>query len=198
MMKFFGFLAIFALSIIGLYGICVFTESDFDDDDFDGYDEIDNFFTVFVGFLFATVFYSIILSIYSKRSYRKARKCVQRLIEKHNPEFASMGLRWNIPLSFPQWIELWKDYKGQNTFEQNMGAQPQHAYTLPIQTIQNKPLSQYPNLPPLIQQNSTNNQNQPQPNYKGNMMNLPLLAQQSQDSTVYIPPHQLNYGNYQN
>lgn len=200
--KLFAGIALFAVTILALYGFCLFSESDYVDDvdASEYYNDVDSFFIALMGFAFATMFYSIILTIYRKRCYKKAKKSAERYIKKHNPEFASMGLRWNLPLSFPQWVELWKDYKGQgqNTFEQAppmTQPQTQHAYTIPIQT---KPLSQYPVLPALTQQNSSNNQNQQ--NYRGNVMSQPLLAQQSQESVNYMPPqpHQLHYSNFEN
>ena len=193
LMKLFGFFAVFSFIILGLYGICLFAETDFADEaDWSVYDDIDSFFIAFIGLFFAIIFYSIILSLYSKRSYRKTRKSVERFINKQNPEFAAIGLRWNLPMSFPQWIELWKDYKGQSVYEQPQVPQTQHSYALPIQA---GPVNQYPILPALPQQNPSSNQNQQ--NFK-NVMNQPLLSQQGQDTVNYVPPHQLTYNNFQN
>jgi len=37
-------------------------------------------------------------------------KRVQDYVDNQNPKFESRGIRWNLPPSFPDGIELWKDY----------------------------------------------------------------------------------------
>jgi len=56
------------------------------------------------------------LSFFSLFCEKKSRsltvKLVKDVVAKHNQNFASRGLRWQIPLG--NWIELWKDYKNSN------------------------------------------------------------------------------------
>jgi len=85
-------------------------DSDYDQD-------TEDLFMVFLGwglFLLGTLVWTIILAVYSRISLKRARKAVQSLIDRENQFFGNYGLRWNVPLAFPNWIELWKDYKGQN------------------------------------------------------------------------------------
>jgi len=85
--------------------------------DSDYYEETEDLSLVFLGwafFVFGTLAWTIILSIYSRITQKKARKAVQMKIDHENQFFANYGLRWNLPLAFPHWIELWKDYRGQN------------------------------------------------------------------------------------
>jgi len=39
------------------------------------------------------------------------RKKCQDVVEEHNKDYVLKGLRWHLPQEFPQWVELWKDYK---------------------------------------------------------------------------------------
>ena len=42
----------------------------------------------------------------------EATKECQKLIDKANQElFSSRGLRWILPIQFPSYVELWKDYE---------------------------------------------------------------------------------------
>jgi len=38
------------------------------------------------------------------------QKC-QDVVDEHNKDYVLKGLRWHLPQEFPQWVELWKDYK---------------------------------------------------------------------------------------
>jgi hypothetical protein len=40
----------------------------------------------------------------------KTRKLIESFIQTQEVNFAERGLRWNVPIQFPRWIELWKDY----------------------------------------------------------------------------------------
>jgi len=35
----------------------------------------------------------------------------QDVVDEQNEYFKTQGLRWHLPKEFPQWVELWKDYK---------------------------------------------------------------------------------------
>jgi len=39
------------------------------------------------------------------------RKKCQVVVDEYNKEYVLKGLRWHLPPEFPQWVELWKDYK---------------------------------------------------------------------------------------
>jgi len=39
------------------------------------------------------------------------RKKCQDVVDMHNKDYVLKGLRWHLPQEFPQWVELWKDYK---------------------------------------------------------------------------------------
>jgi len=72
------------------------------------------FAIVFVVILVIFVIIILVLSSGGTRNESQA-KC-QAIVEKYNQNLASRGLRWYLPVSFPQWVELWKDYP------QNQGA----------------------------------------------------------------------------
>jgi len=40
-------------------------------------------------------------------------KC-KEVVDKHNQTFMLRGLRWHLPVNFPSWVELWKDYQSQD------------------------------------------------------------------------------------
>jgi len=197
--KFFACTAILGFAILVLYGMCIINDSDMymdDGDDFESYDDGDTFFTAMMGYFFAVIFYSVILQVYSNRKHKKARKSVQGVIDKYSPAFAAQGLRWNIPLPFPEWIELWKDYKGQSSYSQSI-APSQGTYALP--PAQSPITYQYP----MPQQNMPRNPLSPQiRTLYPSLMAQPLLAQQNQnhtqENTNYLPPNQINYSNYEN
>jgi len=175
--------------------MCIINDSDtyMDDDDYNSsdYDDFDSFFTALMAYIFGVIFYSIVLQVYSNRKYKKARKSVQGIIDKYSPAFAAQGLRWNLPLPFPEWIELWKDYKGQHSYAQSI-APTQGVYAL---SHQGPTTYQYP----MPQQNVPRNPLSPQVrSIYPSLMAQPLLAQQnqSQEPTNYLPPNQINYNNY--
>jgi len=186
LIRFFAGLGLFSMIILFLYGFCLFNE---DENSFDGedyvYDEFDNFGTALIGFCFAAIFYSVILGFYKKNRYLRAKKTITKFIKKHSSEFAHAGLRWNVPLSFPQWIELWKDYKIETTYLPI--SPPQINYSFPVQL---PPSSQYPILPSIVPQRSSSNQNHR--DLPKNLMNQPLLAHQMTDFENYVPPTKMN------
>ena len=65
------------------------------------------------GGLFAMIFVIVYFIVYANRKTKETRVAVQALLDRVNPNFTSRGLRWHLPLHFPRWIELWKDYIGQ-------------------------------------------------------------------------------------
>jgi hypothetical protein len=86
------------------------------------YDDPDTVFFMLFAFLFIAVFSSLGFNAYVKHKGTKAKKRIQSIVEKTSRVLSPLGLRWNMPLHFPHWIELWKDYK----------AQPQSAYQPPL------------------------------------------------------------------
>jgi len=42
---------------------------------------------------------------------KEAKGQVQKIIQRFQPTFEERGLRWNIPLAFPHYIELCRDYR---------------------------------------------------------------------------------------
>ena len=77
------------------------------------------------GGLALMIFSIVYFAVYVVRNNRKSKAAVQVLLDRINPDFNSRGLRWHLPLHFPRWIELWKDYVGQPA-----------AYTPPAMTQQ--------------------------------------------------------------
>lgn len=65
----------------------------------------------------------------SKRDERinnEIKERCQAAVDKHNYQsFGSRGLRWHIPIHFPRWIELWKDYQGQSSSNMYIPPPPQ-------------------------------------------------------------------------
>jgi len=45
-----------------------------------------------------------------QRINKEERKACQEIVKKVNQDFSGRGLRWHLPLYFPKWVELWKDY----------------------------------------------------------------------------------------
>jgi hypothetical protein len=141
-------------------------------DEWDYDDEFDTVFIAWAGFMLAVTFWSIVVGIYNSYCYRKVRKDVQGVVDKNSQLFASYGLRWNLPLSFPHWIELWKDYKGQNY---NQG-QIQFNFGQ-VNQVQQQPQSQLHNLIK-VQRYPTFNETNPKDShldYQHNLLDKPLL-----------------------
>ena len=65
-------------------------------------------------FLFGWLLYmsliSIILSKWKKSKIEYVKKQTNICIKTHQEHFMTKGLRWNIPHSFPAWVDLNKDY----------------------------------------------------------------------------------------
>jgi len=64
----------------------------------------------FIIYIFGSVVF-FIMSI--KKNRMNGRKAALEIVSKYNLIFASKGLRWHLPVHFPKWVELWKDYLGQ-------------------------------------------------------------------------------------
>jgi len=192
--KFFGCMAIFGFVILILFGYVLFNDDDVytysDDDYYNGFDDVDTFFSALMVYFFALIFYTLLLQCVMKHKQKKARKSIESLIKKHSAEFAAQGLRWNLPLAFPHWIELWKDYKVQNSYPQAMIA-PQSAFTFTNQPV---PSYQYPLPQQVMARNSLTPPTRP---LYPTLMSQPLLAQQNetQNATNYVPPRTNDYEN---
>ncbi len=59
-------------------------------------------------------------------------KC-KEVVERHNQDFFSRGLRWHLPTSFPRWVELWKDYSQPQGQPINVPQFGQNTYIPPAQ-----------------------------------------------------------------
>ncbi len=55
-----------------------------------------------------------------RRVRGKLRAKCEAIVQQHNQNLAPRGLRWHLPILFPSWVELWKDYQANN----NMYAPP--------------------------------------------------------------------------
>jgi hypothetical protein len=87
---------------------------DLTQDDIDS-DDPDTVFSAMFAFLFIAVISSLGFSAFVRCKDRKAQKRIKSFVEKNSQAFNVLGLRWSMPLRFPQWIELWKDYKSQSS-----------------------------------------------------------------------------------
>ncbi len=130
-----------------------------------------------IGFIVAVVaIIWVFIARVRKVNEEMKKKCTEAAA-RHNQNFASRGLRWHIPVHFPRWVELWKDYvnQGGQTFP---GQQP--VYMPPVQQ---QPYANYGG----PQQQNVGGQPQFQQNYYQNY-------QQGQGQTnngMYIPPNQV-------
>jgi len=78
----------------------------------------------FAGTLIFSAIY-ILMTFYN--SNKKSRVACQAVIDRANQQaFNHRGLRWHLPVHFPKWVELWKDYygQGQGQGQGQMGTQP--------------------------------------------------------------------------
>jgi len=156
-------------------------------------EQIDMMFMAWIFLMFAALIWGIIFKCFKKSSFKKARKSVQEVVDRHSLIFANVGLRWNLPLAFPHYIELWKDYKGQNYVQPNN----QISYNtnpLSFNQIQNQLQLQnqnqrYPNLPTNQVVDIT------YLDFQNNGVSNPLLNNQAQRREVnnYIPPYPVHF-----
>lgn len=113
------------------------------------------------------VYYIVAVQKYTKES----KRVCQAVCDRANQAFSYKGLRWHVPVHFPRWVELWKDYVGQGQMGQ-MGAQPIY-------------------MPPVHQQPSANYggpypMGQPQPQYQNNF----YQPGYQNNNAGYMPPGQ--------
>ena len=73
--------------------------------------EYDIAYIALAGYLCFILLNAEVLRIYNNYRRRKVRRYVHDLIARNSDIFESRGLRWNLPMSFPAWIELCKDYR---------------------------------------------------------------------------------------
>jgi len=200
--KIFTIWAILGFFTMILFGFMIFSDEDnYDtmyDDYYSDYDVADTYFMCFMLYVVALLFYSLLLQFVTRRKQKKAKKSVENYIKKHSGDFAAQGLKWNVPLAFPHWIELWKDYRVQNTYPQALAA-PQGTYNFNNNTQNNSspyPVYQYP---PMPQQNipRTPLNVQPRQIYPS-LMAQPLLAHQNDGNQNYVPPQSDNMRDYEN
>jgi len=76
--------------------------------------------------------FAILVTKCGKATVENARINCQQIINRNN-QFKAVGLRWNLPMNFPHWVELWRDYRGAPGHHQNFQIGP------------NYPHPQYPN-----------------------------------------------------
>jgi len=69
-----------------------------------------------VGGILGIFFVMIVFIVYVTRVTKASRVPVQNYFNQVNANFSSRGLRWHIPVHFPRWVELWKDYVGQQGY----------------------------------------------------------------------------------
>ena len=112
---------------------------------------------------------------------RSSRVPARALFDRVNPNFATRGLRWQLPVHFPRWIELSKDYVNQT----QPAGQPVYLPPPMTQQYQN-----YPDIPGGMNQPAYNQQNQP----TYNQQYQPVYDQQNQPT--YNNQNQQNYPNY--
>ena len=63
-----------------------------------------------LGGIFGAFFVIGIFVCYATKINKASRVPIQALFDRVNPNFTSRGLRWHMPVHFPRWVELWKDY----------------------------------------------------------------------------------------
>ena len=101
-------------------------------------------FTVSGILILATIAYVVgivasilILALCVSRIEEKMILKCQEIIQRHNNNFVSRGLRWHLPTRFPRWIELRKDYNksrgiaGMYQFGQNSSQLNEHKKYVP-------------------------------------------------------------------
>jgi len=117
----------------------------------------------FVGFVCYMIF--VIIRVTTFRTSianisKESKATAQKIIDKNAQSFSSRGLRWFLPIYFPLWIELHKDYLlGQNTAQPIYMPPQMYQQPGPVYPPQNQPQPQFQN-----QQQF----NQPQPQFQDN------------------------------
>ena len=65
-------------------------------------------FAILFWYMLASLIYILV-----RRSFqvKEAKSQAQKIIQRFQPSFEERGLRWNIPLTFPHYIEICRDYR---------------------------------------------------------------------------------------
>ena len=84
------------------------------------------FYPPIIMFVLFTIF-GCILSMRGKAVGEEARMACQQIING-NHQFNAVGLRWNLPMNFPAWVELWRDYRSAPGRNQNLQIAPNYPY----------------------------------------------------------------------
>jgi len=75
------------------------------------YHEVANCLVYFFGGVFVWIVLWMVTACVSKKKDKEARIVICRVVEQHNERVRDEGLRWNIPVHFPLWIELHDDFR---------------------------------------------------------------------------------------
>jgi len=166
--------------------------------EYDFEEQINLMFMAWFMLIFAALFWTIVFKCAKRAGFKRTRKGVQEVIDRYNPIFANAGLRWNAPLAFPHYIELWKDYKGQNLQQNTQTALAQPYHQAPYRA---NPLGYHQIYTQLQNQNQkypTFNQVVDQRAYldfQNHGVTSPLLHNQApnREANAYFPPYPVNY-----
>jgi len=130
-------------------------------------------------YLVLVVLLSSSISLDIKRRKREAKLLCQKLVDVYNVRFATVGLRWYLPPSFPRWVELWKDYRGgqqpvnNNNVHQNYPLIIANNENYVSSNFHGQEQGQFFQYPPQNYQLS----HMPNPNHQNNVYNPPQLYQ---------------------
>lgn len=154
-------------------------------------EQVDVMFMGWIVLCFAALIWSIVYRCVKISSFKSARKGVQEVIDRHYLMFANSGLRWNLPLAFPHYIELWKDYRGQNFSQPPNNQKSNNSNPSNFNQIYSQLQNQNYRYPSL-------NQVAHQPTYldfQSNGVSSPVLINQTQrgDTNTYVPPYPVNF-----
>ena len=135
-----------------------------------GGDMIPFYIIGYIAFLVAII---VVFALRIKSITEQMKTKCREVLDRQNQNFASRGLRWHIPVHFPRWVELWKDYRA--------GAIAQPIYMPPVNQ---QPYSPVPNYGAPNQNMNMGGQSQfQQQNYYQNY--------QGGQNNMYIPPSQV-------
>jgi len=167
---------------------------------YDPEQEVENMFFMWMISFFSATFWSVVYTVAKGYAIKRARKGVQNTLDKYQSTFASAGLRWNLPLAFPHYIELWKDYRGLNYVSVNNNNQ---AILQNNNGLNYTPL--YKQVQPLPHQVQPHNFEQRYPNLvqdacldfqkQGFALNQQLLQAQrvaDNNNNNYVPPNSIH------
>jgi len=123
-----------------------------------------------IAFIASMILVIVVFIVRIRKINEETKTKCKAVADRHNQNFASRGLRWHIPVNFPSWIELWKDYQVQNSA--GMYLPPpvnQQPYTqVPSYGVPNQGMGGQPQFQP-----------NPYQNYQG----------QGQPNNNYVPPN---------